>query len=158
METSLTLFSNSTTSEVLYQVINALTMKYRGRCPRLVHLSADYAPRHWNNQHVSMLVKGKRSVHPPLRSRSQDTVQTMGEKAACLHDETSAFDHEKNLDGNVTKKEIPERRGLPSMEDLLIKKNLGWTGHLMSMSPDRLPKQWKLSLSHCDRQHDGDDG
>ena len=122
VETSLTLFSNSTTSEVLYQVINALTMKYRGRCPRLVHLSADYAPRHWNNQHVSMLVKGKRSVHPPLRSRSQDSVQTMGEKAACLHDETSAFDHENNLDGNIKKKEIPERRGLPSMEDLLIKK------------------------------------
>jgi len=27
------------------------------------------------------------------------------------------------------------------MEDLLIRKNLRWTGHLMRMSPDRLPKQ-----------------
>ena len=27
------------------------------------------------------------------------------------------------------------------MEDLLIRKNLRWTGHLISMSPDRLPKQ-----------------
>ena len=26
------------------------------------------------------------------------------------------------------------------MEDLLIRKNLRWTGHLMRMSPDRLPK------------------
>ena len=41
----------------------------------------------------------------------------------------------------VTNKEILERTGLPSMEDLLIRKNLRWTGHLMRMSPDRLPKQ-----------------
>ena len=41
----------------------------------------------------------------------------------------------------VTNKEILEPTGLPSMEDLLIRKNLRWTGHLMRMSPDRLPKQ-----------------
>ena len=41
----------------------------------------------------------------------------------------------------VTNKEIFERTGLPSMEDLLIRKNLRWTGHLMRMSSDRLPKQ-----------------
>ena len=43
METSWTLFWNSPTSEALYQVMDALTMKYRGGWPRLVHLSADYA-------------------------------------------------------------------------------------------------------------------
>ena len=51
----------------------------------------------------------------------------------------------------VTNKEILERRGLPSMEDLLIRKNLRWTGHLMRMSPDRLPKQFlysQLSSGH----------
>ncbi|KAK2155845.1 hypothetical protein NP493_2036g00017 [Ridgeia piscesae] len=41
---------------------------------------------------------------------------------------------------NVTNKGILERTGLPSMEDL-IRKNLRWTGHLMRMSPDRLPTQ-----------------
>ena len=41
----------------------------------------------------------------------------------------------------VINKEILERTGLPSMEDLLIRKNLRWTGHLMRMSPDRLTKQ-----------------
>ena len=41
----------------------------------------------------------------------------------------------------VSNKEILERTGLPSMEDLLTRKNLRWTGHLMRMSPDRLPKQ-----------------
>jgi len=38
----------------------------------------------------------------------------------------------------VTNKEILER---PSIEDLLIRMNFRWTGHLMRMSPDRLPKQ-----------------
>ena len=43
METGWTLFWNSPTSEALYQVKDALTLKYRGGWPRLVHLSADYA-------------------------------------------------------------------------------------------------------------------
>ena len=54
----------------------------------------------------------------------------------------------------VTNKEILERTGLPSMEDLLIRKNLRWTGHLMRMSPDRLPKQIlypQLSSGHRER-------
>ena len=55
----------------------------------------------------------------------------------------------------MTNKEILERTGLPSMEDLLIRKNLRWTGHLMRMSPDRLPKQVlysKLSSGHRKRR------
>ena len=41
----------------------------------------------------------------------------------------------------MTDKEILEQTALPSMEDLLIRKNLRWTGHLMRMLPERLPKQ-----------------
>ena len=51
----------------------------------------------------------------------------------------------------VTNKEILERTGMPSMEDLLISKNLRWTEHLMKMSPDRLTKRMhycKLSSGH----------
>ena len=33
-----------------------------------------------------------------MRSRCLDSVQTTGEKAACLHNATSVFDHEDNLD------------------------------------------------------------
>ena len=47
----------------------------------------------------------------------------------------------------VTNNEILERTGLPSMEDLLITKNIRWTGHLIRMSPDRLPK--RLSTLNC---------
>ena len=53
----------------------------------------------------------------------------------------------------VTNKNILERTGLPSMEDL-IRKNLLWIGHLMRMSPDRLPKQVlysQLSSGHRKR-------
>ena len=53
-----------------------------------------------------------------------------------------------------TNKDVLERTGLQSMEDLLIRKNLWWTGHLMRMSPDRLPKQVlysQLSSGHRKR-------
>ena len=55
----------------------------------------------------------------------------------------------------VTNKEILERTGLPSMEDLLIRKNLRWTGHLMKMSPDRLPKQVLYSQLSSGRRKSG---
>ena len=44
-----------------------------------------------------------RAVHPPKRNRELDSVQTTGEKAACLHDATSAFDHKDKLDGQSDK-------------------------------------------------------
>ena len=47
----------------------------------------------------------------------------------------------------MTNKEILERTGLPSMEDLLIRKNFRWTGYLMRMSPEWLPKQ--VSTTNC---------
>ena len=55
----------------------------------------------------------------------------------------------------VTNTDILERTGLLSMENLLIRKNLFWTGHLMRMSPDRLPKQFlysQLSSGHRKRR------
>ena len=40
----------------------------------------------------------------------------------------------------VTNIKVLKRAGLPSMEDL-IRKNLRWTGHLLRMPTDRLPRQ-----------------
>ena len=76
-----------------------------------------------------------------IKYRGLDSVQTTGEKAACLHDATSAFDHEDNLDGQCDKQGNTRTNRLPSMEDLLSRKNHRWTGHLTRMSPNRLPKQ-----------------
>ena len=36
---------------------------------------------------------------------------------------------------------VIKRTGLPSMEDLLIRKNLRWTAHLLWMPTDRPPRQ-----------------
>ena len=58
--------------------------------------------RLWNN-HVHAGIPCSRAVHPPILSRGLDSVQTTGEKAACLHDATSVFDHEDNLDGQSDK-------------------------------------------------------
>ena len=98
-------------------------MKYRGGWPRLVHLSADYATYSGTTTN--------RAVHPPIRTRGLDSVQTTGEKAACLHDATSAFDHEDNLDGQSDKQGNTRTDRAAFKEDLLIRKNIRWTGHLM---------------------------
>jgi len=37
--------------------------------------------------------------------------------------------------------EILRRANLPSMTDILIKKNLGWLGHVHRMEDNRLPRQ-----------------
>ena len=117
-----------------------------GGWPRLVHLSADYA-RLWNSHHVSMTVKGKIYRAIVLSTLLYGAEAWTVYRRQVKNDATSAFDHEDNLDGL-------ERTGLPPMEDLLIRKNLRWTGHLMGMSPDRLPKQVlysQLSSGHRKR-------
>ena len=50
----------------------------------------------------------------------------------------------------VTNIKVLKRAGLPSMEDLLIRKNLRWTGHLMRMPTDCLPRQILYSQLYCD--------
>ncbi|KAK2161842.1 hypothetical protein NP493_1558g00043 [Ridgeia piscesae] len=55
----------------------------------------------------------------------------------------------------VTNKEILERIVLPSMEDLHIRKNLRWTGHIMRMSPERLSKQVLYSQLSSDHRKRG---
>ncbi|KAK2182263.1 hypothetical protein NP493_359g06024 [Ridgeia piscesae] len=77
-----------------------------------------------------------------------------GEKVACLHDATSAFDHEDNLDGQSDKQGHTRSDRAAIYGRFLIRKNLRWTGHLMRMSLDRLPKQLlysQLSSGHRKR-------
>ena len=100
-----------------------------------------------------MFIRVKGKIYRAIVLSTLYIVQTTGEKAACLHDATSAFEHENNLDGQTDKQDILELTGLPSMEDLLIRKNLRWTG-LMRMSQDRLSKQilyFQLSSGHRTR-------
>ena len=116
--------------------------------------------RLWNNHHVSMRVKGKicRAIvlSTLLCGDDRCTVQVKKLHAFMMRHLRSIM--KITWMDKVTNKEILERTGLPSMEDLLIKKNLGWTGHLMGMSPDRLPKQVlysQLSSGHRKRGRPG---
>ena len=86
----------------------------------------------WNNHHVSMRVKGKiyREVVLSIWSRGLDTVQKRCEKLqAFIMRHLRSIMRITWMD-KVTNKEILERTGLPSMQDLL-------TGHLIRMPSDR---------------------
>ena len=116
-----------------FSPIPASSLAYRSDgvwLPRLVHLSADYARDSGTTTTCPCELKTiycipcNRAVHPPIWSRGLDSVQTTGEKAACFHDATFAFDHEDNLDGQS------DKQGNTRTERAAIYgKNLRWTGH-----------------------------
>ena len=83
-----------------------------------MHLSADYA------RYVSMRVKSK-----IYRAILLSTLLLYEVEAWTVYRR------------EVKKLHAFMMRHLRSKEDLLIRKNLRWTGHLMRMSLDRLPKQ-----------------
>jgi len=129
---------------------------------RMAKASASFGrlrQRLWNNHHVSTRVKGKiyRAIvlSTLLYGAEAWTVYRRQEKK--LH--AFMMRHLRSIlritwKDKVTNKEILDRTGLPSMKDLLIKKNLRWTGHLTRMSSDRLPKQIlysQLSSGHRKR-------
>ena len=135
METSWTMFWNSPTSEALYQVMDALTMKYRGR-PRLVHLSADYAR---DSETTTMCPCGIKTIYytvqsccPPSYTEPRPGQCTDDRwKAACLRDATSAFDHEDNLDGQSDKQghTRTDRAAIYSRSSDQKESPVGWTPH-----------------------------
>ena len=116
---------------------------------RMAKASASFGrlrQRLWNNHHVSMRVKGKiyRAIVLSTLLYGAEAWTVYRRQVKKLH--AFMMRHLRSIMritwmDKVTNKEILERTGLPSMEDLLIRKNLRWTGHLMRMSPDRLPKQ-----------------
>ena len=100
-------------------------MKYRGGWPRL---------RQRLCHHVSMRVKGKtyRAIVLSTLLHKAEAWTVYRRQVAKLH----AFMMRQlcsvmriTWTDKVTNKEILERTGLPSMEDLLIRKNLRWTPH-----------------------------
>ena len=116
--------------------------------------------RLWNNHHVSMRVKGKtyRAIVLSTLLYGAEAWTVYRRQVKKLY--AFMMRHVRSIMritwmDKVTHKHILERTGLPSMEDLLIRKNLRWTGHLMRMSPDRLPKQVlysQLSSGHRKRE------
>ena len=115
------------------------------RMPRLVHASADYA-RDSGTSTKSMRVKGKiyRAIVLSTLLCGAKAWTVYRRQVKLLH--AFMMRHLRSIMritwmDKVTNKEILERTGLPSMGDLLIRKNIRWTGHFTRMSPDRLPTQ-----------------
>ena len=114
---------------------------------RMAKASASFGrlrQRLWNNHHVSMRVKGKiyRAIVLSTLLYGAEAWTVYRRQVKKLH--AFMMRHLRSIMritwmDKVTNKEILERTGLPSMEDLLIRKNLRRTGHLMRMSSDRLP-------------------
>ena len=69
-----------------------------------------------------------------------DSVQTTGEKAACLHDATSVFDHEDNMNEQSDKQENTgtDKAALYGRSTDQKESPVEWTPH--EDVPDRLPK------------------
>ena len=102
--------------------------------------------RLWNNHHVSTRVKGNiyRAVVISTLLYGAESWTVYRQQVKKLH--AFMMRHLRSilkitLMDKVTNEEILDRMDLPSMEDLLIRKNLRWTGHVMRLSSDRLPKQ-----------------
>ncbi|KAK3510410.1 hypothetical protein QTP70_005908 [Hemibagrus guttatus] len=130
---------------------------------RMAKASASFGRLHqrlWNNHHVSMKVKGKiyRAVVISTLLYGAESWTVYGRHVKKLH--AFMMRHLRSIlkitwIDKMTNKEILDRTGLPSMEDLLIRKNLRWTGHLMRMPQDRLPKQILFSQLHVGHRKRG---
>ena len=116
--------------------------------------------RLWNNHHVSMRVKGKiyRAIVLSILLYGAEAWTMYRRQVRKLH--AFMMRHLPSIMritwmDKMTNKEILERTWLPYMENLLIRKNLRWTEHLMRMSPDRLPKQGLYSQLSCGQRQRG---
>ena len=102
--------------------------------------------RLWNNHNVSIRVKGK-IYHAIILSTllyGAETWTVYRRHVKKLHafmmrDLRSIM--KIRWQDKVTHIKVLKRAGLPSMENLIIRKNLHWTGYLLRMPTDRLPRQ-----------------
>ena len=102
--------------------------------------------RLWHNHHVSTQVKGKIYCAIVLSTLLYGAEAWTVYRRQVKKLQAFMMRHLRSIlritwKDKVTNREILDRTGLPSMEELLIRKNLRWTGHVMRMSTDRLPRQ-----------------
>ena len=100
--------------------------------------------RLWNNHNVSIRVKGKiyRMIILSTLLYGSETWTVCRRHVKKLH--AFMMRHLRSImkirwQDKVSNIKVLKREGLPSMEDLLIRNNLRWTGHLLRMPIDRLP-------------------
>ena len=101
--------------------------------------------RLWNNHNVSIRVKGKiyRAIILSTLLYGDEIWTVYRRHVKKLH--TFMMRLMRSImkikwQGKVTNIKVFKRAGLPSIEDSIIRKNLRWTGHLLRMPTDRLPR------------------
>ena len=126
-------------------------MKYRRGWPRLVHLSPDYAR---DSGTTTTCPCGLKAIYRAIvlssliyRAEASTVYRRQVRKLHAFMPIMVRHLRSITWMDKVTNKDILERTGLPPMEDLLIRKNLRLTGHLIRMSPDRLPKAKQILYS-----------
>ena len=101
--------------------------------------------RLWNNHNLSIRMKGKiyRAIILSTLLYGAGTLTVYRRHVKKLHAFMVRYMRPimkiRWLD-KVTNIKVLKRAGLSFMEDLLIRKNLRWTGHLLRMPTDRLPR------------------
>ena len=128
---------------------------------RMAKISASFGrlrQRLWNNHHVSMRVKGKmyRAIVLSTLLYGAEAWTVYRRQVNKVH--AFMMRHLRSIMritwmDKVTNKEILERTRLPSIEEQ-VHQHVRWTGHLVRMSPSRLPKQVlysQLSSGHRKR-------
>ena len=110
--------------------------------------------RLWNNHNVSIIVKGK--IYRAVILSGAETRTVYRRYVKKLH--AFMMRHLRSImkirwQDKVTNIKVLKRAGLPSMEDLFIRKNLRWTGHLLRVPTDRLPRQVLTRSSQTDNDH-----
>ena len=108
--------------------------------------------RLWNNHNVSIRVKGKiyRAIILSTLLYGAETWTVYRRHVKKLH--AFMMRHLRSImkirwQDKVTNSKVLKRAGLPSMEDLLIRNNLRWTGHLLRMPTDRPSETGSLLAS-----------
>jgi hypothetical protein len=116
--------------------------------------------RLWNNRHVSIEVKCRvyRAVVLSTLLYGAETWTIYRTQVKKLH----AFMMRQLRDimsikwqDKITNIEVLKRANLPSMEDILIERNLRWLGHVHRMDKERLPQQLLFSQLCKGRRNQG---
>ena len=119
---------------------------YKRECQRPACHNGRLQERLWNNNYVSIRVKRKiyRAIILSTLLYGAETWTVYRRHVKKLH--AFMMRHLRSImkirwQDKVTNIKVLERAGLPSMADLLIMKNLRWTGHILRMPTDFLPRQ-----------------
>ena len=114
--------------------------------------------RLWNNHNVSIRVKGKiyRAIIMSTLLYGAETWTVYRRHVKKLHAFMMRYRRvimKIRWQDKVTNIKVLKQAGLPSMEDLLIRKNIRWTGHLLRMPLTAFRDRFSIRSYQTDNDH-----